>query len=424
VTVAAVNGSYVTAAFPCVPYAPAGALHHLAVMSDVQAIPASTPARLTPAVTLAMAVAAGFAGANVWYNQPMLGVIGRDLHAGSGQLALIPTATQVGFAAGILFLVPLGDRMDRRALILRQLGWLALAVLAAALAPSTAALIAASAAVGIGACIAQQIVPFAAELAEPHARGRAVGTVMSGLFTGILLGRVLSGWVAGHFGWRVMFGLATLLALAVGALLARILPRSRPHVSSSYGALMVSLVALVRGYPRLRQAALIQAGQFGAFSAFWSVLALKLQAPPLHLGSDVAGLFGILGAAGILAATVAGRLADRYGSRPVVAGGVLLSAASWAAFAFLPGLAALIVGLILLDLGVQSAQLGNQSVIYALAPEARGRMNTVFMTVMFVGGAIGSAGAGFAWISFGWLGVCAVGLALSVVSLGAYLGRR
>ena len=380
---------------------------------------------ITARMTLAMAVAAGFAAANVWYNQPMLGLIARDLHASPGQVALIPTATQVGFAAGILLLLPLGDRMDRRTLILRQLGWLALALLAAALAPGPLTLVAASVAIGAGAAIGQQIIPFAAELAAPAARGRTVGTVMTGLFTGILLGRVLSGAVADRFGWRAMFWLAAALAVLVGVLLAAALPRSRPSVSSSYGGLMLSLAGLARRYRALRRAALVQAALFGSFSAFWSVLALRLQAPPLRLGSDVAGLFGLLGVGGILAASVAGRLADRYGSRIVVGGGIAITAASWMVFALLPGLGGLIVGLLLLDLGVQGAQIGNQAVIYALAPDARGRVNTIFMTVMFAGGAIGSAAAGAAWLVGGWLAVCAVGVALALLSVPAHgRGRR
>ena len=387
---------------------------------------ADAPAGLAPRVLAAMAVAAGVVAANVWYNQPMLGLIARDLHASSGQVAMIPTATQIGFGIGILLLLPLGDRMDRRRLILRQFAGLTLALVAASLAPGATALILASVVVGASGCIAQQIVPFAAELAAPALRGRAVGTVMSGLFTGILLGRVLSGSVAEHFGWRAMFGVAAVLAVLVGAMLAAVLPHSRPSVSTSYGRLLWSVVELARRHAPLRRASLTQAGLFGSFSAFWSVLALKLQAPPLSLGSDVAGLFGVLGAAGIVAASVAGRLADRHGARIVVGGGIVVAAACWPVFAFVPGLAGLIGGLILLDLGVQAAQIGNQTVIYALAPDARGRVNTMFMTIMFVGGALGSAAAGAAWLLAGWRAVCAVGLAFAAGSLLVHArgGRR
>lgn len=395
-------------------------------MPDTQPAVMDAPAllaapRLTPAITLAMATAAGFAAANVWYNQPMLGVIAADLHASSRQVALIPTATQIGFATGIMFLLPLGDRMDRRTLILRQLVWLTLALLAAAAAPGPVLLILASAAIGTGACIAQQIIPFAAELAPPERRGRVVGMVMSGLLTGILMGRVLSGAVAHHFGWRAMFLLAAVLAVLMGAMLAWMLPRSRPSVSSSYRGLLFSLVSLARAHRGLRRATLVQAGLFGGFSAFWSVLALKLQAPPLSLGSDVAGLFGILGAAGVTIATVAGRLSDRHGPRGVIGAGIGLTAVGFVVLAVWTTLPGLIAGLILIDLGVQGAQIANQSVIYALQPDARGRLNTVFMVGMFIGGAIGSGVAGFGWVAAGWPAVCAVGFALSMVSLAAHL---
>jgi len=390
-------------------------------MQGTPAIETIAAPRLTPRVTLAMAVAAGCAGANVWYNQPMLGVIAADLGVATRTVALIPTATQIGFASGIVLLLPLGDRMDRRTLILRQLVFLTLALLAAALAPNATTLIVASIAVGMGACTAQQIIPFAAELAPPDARGRAVGTVMSGLLLGILLGRVLSGTVARHAGWRPMFFLAAGIAVLVGIMLAAILPRSRPQFRSSYAGLLASLLALIRTQPRLRRAALVQAGLFGGFSAFWSVLALKLQAPPLELGSDIAGLFGIVGAAGVTVASIAGRLADRHGPRGVIGAGIVLVATSFVVFALWPTVPGLILGLVLLDLGVQGAQIANQSIIYALQPEARGRLNTVFMTGMFIGGAIGSGAAGVGWALAGWPAVCAVGFALALLSLAAHL---
>jgi predicted MFS family arabinose efflux permease len=390
-------------------------------MQDAVTVPRAPAVALTPRLTLALALAAGFAAANVWFNQPMLGVIASSLGARAEQVAALPTATQIGFAAGILLLVPLGDAVSRRTLILAQLAGLTLAALAAALAPGVATLTLASAGVGMAASVAQQIVPFAAELAAPSVRARAVGTVMSGLLGGILLGRVFSGALAEHFGWRATFGVAAGLGVGVALVLAALLPHSRPATRLSYGALLFSVADLFGRLPALRRASVVQAGLFGAMSAFWSVLVWRLQAPPLRLGSDVAGLFGVLGAAGVMAASLAGRIADRVGPLGVIGAGCLLAAAGYAVFALWPGLGGLILGLVLLDLGVQAAIVGNQAVIYALAPEARGRVNTAFMTVMFAGGAIGSAAAGYGWVLAGWPAVCGVGLALTGLALAVHL---
>jgi predicted MFS family arabinose efflux permease len=390
-------------------------------MQDAVILPGAPSLTLTPRLTLALAIAAGIAAANVWFNQPMLGSIATSLRAPIQQVAVLPTATQIGFASGILLLVPLGDRISRRRLILAQFWALALAAMAAAFAPGVATLTLASVAVGLAASVTQQIVPFAAELAAPGARARAVGTVMSGLLAGVLLGRVFSGVLAEHFGWRATFGVAAALGVLVALGLAALLPHSRPSVRLSYGALLLSVVELFSRLAPLRRASVVQAGLFGAMSAFWSVLVWKLQAPPLRLGADIAGLFGVLGAAGVMAASLAGRFADRFGARGVIGAGCVLSAAGFVVFALWSGLGGLIVGLILLDLGVQAAIVGNQVVIYALAPEARGRINTAFMTVMFSGGAFGSAAAGYGWVLAGWPAVCAVGLALTAFSLVFHL---
>lgn len=377
--------------------------------------------KLTPALILAMAIAAGFSAANVWYNQPMIGIIARDLPAPAQLAALIPTATQTGFACGIFLLLPLGDRMNRRTLILRQVMGLAVALLAAALAPNIYAVIGASLCIGALACIAQQIVAFVADIAPAQSRGQAVGMVMSGLLTGILLGRVVSGAVAQYAGWRAMFFVAFGLALGMAALLARVLPNTQPKVTTSYAGLFYSLVNLVRTHRALRRATIVQAGLFGGFAAFWSLLALELQTPPISLGSDVAGLFGALGAAGVLVATLAGRLADKHGPRRVIGAGIALTASGYAVMLVWPGVPGLIAGLVLMDLGVQSAQVANQAVIYALQPDARGRLNTVFMGGMFIGGALGSGCAGVAWTLAGWPAVCAVGLTLACLSMAVHL---
>jgi predicted MFS family arabinose efflux permease len=361
--------------------------------------------------------------ANIYYNQPLLAAIGRTFHLSDSSASLVATATQVGYTLGMLFVVPLGDKLERKRMMLLMLVGAAVCMGLAAAAPSFAVLAGASVLLGIFSAVPQLLVPMAAHLAPEESRGRIVGRVMSGLLIGILLSRTVSGYVGLHLGWRAMFEIGAGLMVLLGALLAWKLPTDQPTFTGSYGSLMKSLLTLTREQMPLRRAALVGASLFAAFSVFWTTLAFYLEGPAFGYGSDVAGFFGLIGAFGALAAPLAGKTADTRGPAYTVALGILMALAAYAILGFGGGyVAGLVVGVILLDVGVQATHISNQSMIFSLVPEARSRLNTVYMTAYFTGGSLGSVLGGLAWVHGGWPGVCALGGSLTALAL--LLSRR
>ncbi|KQP42969.1 MFS transporter [Methylobacterium sp. Leaf104] len=367
----------------------------------------------TPRARLGLTLIAGGAVANIYYNQPLLGLLVGEF--GERAATWVPTASLVGYGLGILGLVPLGDSLSRRSLIIGQTLGLAVALLAAALSPNLPCLALSGLVIGILASAAQQAVPFAAELAPDATRGSVVGQVMTGLLTGILLARTASGLVGAQYGWRAVFFAAAVVALAMAGIAAATLPKVPQTRPLRYRALMLSILHLVRSQPALRRSSLSQGLLFASFNAFWATLALLVEAPPFNLTAAGAGMFGVIGVAGAFVAPLSGRFTDRRGPRPMVVAGALFVVAAfavlWAGGAW--SLVAVGLGVLLIDIGLNAALIATQTRVYALVPSARGRINTVLFTVMFVFGALGAFAGSQAFLMAGWSGVCAVGILLA-----------
>ena len=387
---------------------------------------APTPERAAVPVGL-FSITAGAAVANLYYCQPLLPQIGRTFGLANGRVGLVSTAAQVGYALGLLVFVPLGDVLERRRLMVTLLVAVAAALGAAAAAPTFGWLALASLVIGATTIVPQLVIPFAAALTPAALRGAVVGRIMGGLLIGILAARVLAGAVGAVLGWRAMFAIAALLMIALAAALHRLLPPAPPPAATMpYPALLRSLGTLARQEPVLRDAAAIGALVFVGFSAFWTTLAFRLELAPLHYGSTVAGLFGLVGVVGASAAPLVGRLADRSSPRDRVGIGLAVLALSYVLFLlFGHTIAGLVAGVILVDAGMQVVGVSNQARIYRLAEAAHSRLNTVYMVAYFAGGSVGSALGVWAWGQWRWTGVCVVALAAVALAIALYArGRR
>lgn len=389
----------------------------------MKSVPTVTP--LSPALTLLLATATGLAVASIYYVQPLLGLLAAQFGVGSAAIGLLPTLTQLGYGVAILLLSPLGDRYDRRRIIVIKAAGLVAALAFAAVAPGFATLCAASIAIGLMATLAQDLVPAAATLAPEAQRGKRVGQVMTGLLLGILLSRVAAGSVAALAGWRAVYGAAAVAVALLIPLLWRSLPRFVPATQASYGALIASMAGLWLKHPPLRRAALAQGLLSMAFSAFWSTLALVLAGPEFGQGSAVAGAFGLAGAAGALAAPLAGGLADRRGPQAVIRVGALLVFVAFAVQAVAPASLWLLVAVaVVFDLGVQAALVSHQSVVYGLDAASRSRLNAVLVSMMFVGMAAGAALGSLLLAEVGWRAVPVLGAVAALGALAVAWRRR
>ncbi|BCM90705.1 putative transporter [Abditibacteriota bacterium] len=387
---------------------------------------AATP--LTRPFLLMLACACGIAVSNLYYSQPLLEQIRVNLNVSAGSAGLVSTCTQVGYTLGLLFLVLLGDALHRRKLIVGLMVIEALFLAGAALAPSLGWLQFASLGIGIATVSAQVIVPLVAQLSEPKTRGQNVGTVMSGLLLGILLARVVAGAVGGTWGWRALFWFACGLSLLLALVLHHALPDMAPTAQLRFRDLIRSLWGLIKEEPRLRESALVGGLIFASFMVFWTSLSFHLEGPPFSYSTQTVGLFGFVGAAGALAAPFAGKSSDARGPRAVIGFSTALTALSFVLFwVFGFNVWGIIVGVLLMDAGVQATHISNQARILALRPEARSRLNTVYMVAYFTGGSLGSLSSSIAWSRSGWQGVCLAGLLFSsgaFVVHGAYARRQ
>ncbi|KAB0506617.1 MFS transporter [Pseudomonas moorei] len=392
----------------------------------MSALPLSSESTTAPALAsrgkiIMMAIIAGAVITNIYCTQPILPLIASDLGLDVTTVDLVAGAALLGFATGLALLLPMGDRFDRRKLVLGQIALAFCFAIAAAISPGVGTLIAASFGLGIVSCVPQQLVPFAAVMSKPSERGRNVGTVVSGIMVGILLGRTISGVVGETWGWRAVYGVEAAFMIPVWIAAATLLPQGVPSTHLSYPRLLASLWPLMRDNSAIRQSMIVQALLWACFNAFWVNLATLLAKGPWQLGSAWAGGFGIIGAAGALAASLGGRAADRLGSRSVIGASIGIVTLAYLLLAGAQtSLALLVLGVIVLDIGVQSGLVSNQTRAFAVDPKAQGRINSLYMTATFFGGAVGAAVSGWLMARYGWSGIAVFGVVLGLIALAIH----
>ncbi|GAB3480509.1 MFS transporter [Marinomonas epiphytica] len=365
-----------------------------------------------------MASAVSATAANLYYNQPILPSIGKDLGISQDQLGWIPAASQIGYASALLFISPLGDSQPRKRLISLLSLVLVMACLLASWANGLTMLILACFMIGLGANITQQLIPFAASLSSPESKGSIIATLMTGLTVGILLSRVVSGFVSELYGWRSVFIMSAFISSVFGLLLYRYLPSQQAVGSMPYKALVLSMLGLLKRYKVLRQSALAGAFWFASFNALWATLALHLAQAPFHFSAHQTGLLGVVALAGVAGAKLAGRYVNQVGVSSMINISLLVIAAGFAITGFFSQLLwAILLGIVLIDLGVFGAQVSNQVRVFSIDPKAQSRINGVYMLGYYLGGATGSFAGVLAFEQFAWLGVVGISLIFLLLSL-------
>ncbi|MCD8270172.1 MAG: MFS transporter [Parabacteroides sp.] len=377
---------------------------------------------LPPLILWTLSIVAGISIANIYYNQPLLNMIRHELGVSEFTTNLIAMVTQIGYALGLLFVVPLGDMYKRKKIIIINFSLLVVSLIGIAAAPNIHIILAASLITGICSVIPQIFVPIAALYSKPENKGRNVGLIISGLLSGILVSRVISGLVGELFGWREMYYIAAVLMVAYGLIVYTVLPDIQPTFKGKYTELMKSLVSLLKDFPALRIYSVRAGFAFGSFLSMWACLAFKMGQAPFFASSDVVGMLGLCGVAGAMTASLVGKYVRKVGVRPFNYWGCGLILSAWTLLYFGGNYyTAIIAGIIIIDIGIQFIQLSNQSSIFELCPSASNRVNTIFMTTYFIGGSLGTFLSGTAWQLFGWAGTAGVGVLLCCASLSVTL---
>ncbi|EFE54796.1 MFS transporter [Providencia hangzhouensis] len=375
-------------------------------------------AELTTGLTILMAIATGLVVASNYYAQPLLDTIAGQFNLTTNMAGFIVTAAQLGYAAGLLFLVPLGDLFERKRLILTMTFLSALGLLITALSNNIWQILLGTALTGLFSVVAQVLIPLAASIAKPHKRGKAVGMIMSGLLLGILLARTVSGAVAMVGGWRAIYWVAFALLMLLMIVLAIKLPRYHQKANLNYFQLIGSIGRLFFGTPVLAVRASLGALSFANFGLLWTAMAFLLASPPFNYSEGTIGLFGLVGAAGAIMASQAGHLVDKGKGKLITTIGLVLLLLSWIPIGLAKySLVAFIIGILVLDLAVQAVHVTSQSTLYRILPEARNRLTAGYMTSYFIGGALGSLLSGYAYEHAGWEGVAIAGAILTTLSL-------
>jgi predicted MFS family arabinose efflux permease len=377
---------------------------------------------LNPRIVLILAISCGITVANIYWAQPLLDSIAHTFGSNITTAGLIITLTQIGYVIGLVFLVPLGDILERRKLIVIVLLVASVSLISAAFSSTILIFMAASLAIGVTSVVAQILVPFSATLALEHERGKVVGQVMSGLLLGILLARTLSGIISASLGWRYVFGIASVLVIFLSFLLSRTLPKSKIETSLTYPQLLKTVWDLVKTERLLRIRSLYGMLVFASFSVLWTSLTFLLAHPPYNFSDAIIGLFGLIGASGAASANIAGRIADKGYTKSATGIFLFSILASFLIMVFgKTSLVPLIIGIIIFDFAAQGAHILNQSEIYKLKPEARSRLTTAYITSFFIGGSIGSATSAIIFSKYGWVGVCMLGGIYSLIAISIWI---